>query len=172
MKSTGPKSEEGRTEPSQRADAWPSPRCSRAEDEDAGAAQEFAGRWNEFYKPASPGEQELIDRASAPRSSGSGATTSWTALAAQVRTAQRRQDEALRGEIDRVDALLWGDDPGTALQEAQRTAAGCRLFLGYWETIAGLFATAGYSRNPRTATSSCGSRATAPSRCGRMPAAS
>jgi len=106
--------------------------------EDADALRERLDWWNDYYRPTTPGEAELIEMAV---TSGVQRRRSQRFLTAavseQVRSAERRWDEAREDEVARLKALLV-DDPAAAVRGLGRTGHGCRWLTGRWERLLAL----------------------------------
>ena len=137
-KSTGPKTPEGKAASRQNAVRH----GLRVETlaiptEDPAALQALAERWHDYYRPASPGEEELVDLAVyAIVQRRRGARQLSAALTRQVRAAEVEFDQASREVVERLGPVFFGPRPFEAVIEAKRTAAGCRFLLGFWDEVA------------------------------------
>ena len=133
-RSTGPKSDEGKTRSRQNA----LKHGLRAEvldlpNETPGACEALATEWHDYYQPDSPGETALIERAvHATIQLRRCAVFQAEATAKQVREATEAWDAAHADALAALDALLWGDDPATAVAGLKRSADGCALLLDEW----------------------------------------
>jgi hypothetical protein len=124
-------------------------------------------RWLAFYKPASPGERELVDMAVSSTIDRRRIQATITELANdQIRTALFRHDVR---EEDRVQLYrdMLPTRPHHAILELKRLALGCRYLVGRLERILELLSDEGtlYGNDRNEAIHLCGARAGADREC-------
>ena len=136
-KSTGPKSDEGKARSRRnalqhglRAEALDLP------NEIPGASEALADDWHGYYRPDSPGEAALIDRAvHATIQLRRCAVFQVEAVSQQVREAEENWDQRQAVELAELDLLLWGHSPDLAVPGFKHSAAGCAYLRNEWAPL-------------------------------------
>jgi hypothetical protein len=120
--------------------------------------------WHDFYKPATPGERELMDTAVMASVQKRRVLACLTEMAnQQVRTAVFQYDCDQEDEVERYRQLLE-TQPGVAVVGLKRSALGVRLLIERWERLLRLLHEEGtwYGNDRKEAIQYQGARATEP----------
>src|SRR3954468_2233478 len=141
-KSTGPRTDAGKKSAS--LNSCKHGLCARSialPAEDAALLEEKLRSWDEHYRPATPGECELIAMAvtaSVQRDRSRRYLTA--ALTEQVLNAEKRWDEAREDDVLALVKTL-DKEPGAAVARLRRTGHGCCWLIARWRGLAERLAT-------------------------------
>ena len=144
-KSTGPKTPEGKA----RARANAVKHGLRAETlalacEDAAEVAARAETWNDYYQPASPAAQHLVNECvRATLFADRCHRYHDAALAQQVRAARDDWSRRRAEEVAQAIALLK-TDPAVAVRQLMSTSDGCAYLVARWEQLAESLAVKGW----------------------------
>jgi hypothetical protein len=136
--STGPKTPQGKRNASRNSykHGLAAATAESLPPEDREFLRQLTDEWLDSYRPQTPGKRALLDRAVfATVQFHRNVKIQAAEIARQVNDAEvrweREQEEAVADL-----AILFTEDPATAVRELKRSAAGCRWLLGRWGDLA------------------------------------